>query len=232
MIHKRAGVPNPAATGEVQAVMEGISRTKGIAPAQKRPLTIEILRKVLQCVPLDLRGTRDRALLLVQFSGALRRSELVDLSVVDLEFTPDGLKLRVRKSKTDQEGRGEVIGIVRGDHADTCPIRALKAWLGMADVQNGPIFRPISRHGHIGTKAMTGGSVARIIKGYVDEAGLDPAVYSGHSARAGFITSAALAGASDRQISRVSRHRSMESLRGYVRTATVFQDSAAAMVGL
>ena len=232
MTHKRAGAPNPAETGEVQGVMEGISRTKGIAPTQKRPLTIEILRHLLQCVPDDLRGARDKTLLLIQFSGALRRSELVDLRVLDLEFMPDGLKLRVRKSKTDQEGRGDFIGIVRGDHADTCPIRALKAWLGMADVQNGPIFRPITRHGYIGTRAMTGGSVARVIKGYVEEAGLNPTVYSGHSARAGFITTAALAGASERQISRVSRHRSMESLRGYVRTATVFQDTAAAMVGL
>lgn len=232
MIHKRAGLPNPCETGEVTAVMEGITRTKGLAPNQKKPLTIEVLREILRFVPQDHKGLRDRAILLLQFAGALRRSELVALQMKNLEFTPEGLRLTLTKSKTDQEGRGDVLGIVHGQHPETCVIKSLKQWIEAARLVDGSLFRAVSCHGHISPKALSSGSVARVVKNYVEAAGLDPTLYSGHSARAGFITSAALAGASERQISRVSRHRSVESLRQYVRTATVFEDSATGMVGL
>ncbi len=232
MTHRRAGLSNPCETGEVVAVMEGITRTKGLAPVQKKPLTIEVLRSVLRHVPGDLKGTRDRALLILQFAAALRRSELVAIRIEDVEFSPEGIRLTIRKSKTDQQGKGVVVGIARGEHPETCPLKALKDWLAVAPFDNGPLFRSVSCHGYVAKGPLSAGSVARLVKCYVEAAGFDPGLYSGHSARAGFATSAALAGASERQIGRGTRHRSVECLRQYVRTATVFEDSASGMVGL
>jgi integrase len=170
------------------------------------------------------RPDRDRALLLFGFSGAFRRSELVALRVEDLTETPDGLRVRIRHSKTDQEGVGQEIAIPRGTRLR--PVEALRAWLAAAGITEGPVFRRVTRHGVVLSDALAAESVADIVKHYAARAGLDPNVYAGHSLRAGFLTSGAEAGASIFKLMEVSRHKSVDTLRGDVRRAELFKDHA------
>jgi site-specific recombinase XerD len=164
---------------------------------------------------------RDRALLLLGFAGAFRRSELVALDV-DLEETETGLLVTIRGSKTDQERAGATIAIARGDIA--CPLKALREWLDAA----GAIFRPIDKAGTVRASRLTCRSVANIVKAYAGRAGFDASTFSGHSLRSGFLTSAAGKGASIFKMMDVSRHKSVDTLRGYVRDAELFKDHAGA----
>lgn len=170
-----------------------------------------------------LKGIRDRALLLLGFAGAFRRSELVALDCEDMEENETGLKITIRHSKTDQEGKGATIAVVRGSIA--CPVEALKAWRDAAGITTGPVFRSIRKGGKVGGR-LSAQSVADIVKAQAENVGLDPALFSGHSLRAGFLTSAAARGASIFKMMDQSRHRSVDTLRGYVRDAEIFKDHA------
>jgi site-specific recombinase XerD len=174
--------------------------------------------------PESLTGLRDRALLLLGFAGAFRRSELVALDVADIAENETGLLVRIRSSKTDQEGEGVTIAIARGDIA--CPVKALRVWLDAAGIETGPIFRPIDKAGTVRPSRLTCRSVANFVKAYAARAGLDASAYSGHSLRSGFLTSAAGKGASIFKMMDVSRHKSVDTLRGYVRDAELFKDHA------
>ena len=173
-----------------------------------------------------LKGIRDRALLLLGFAGAFRRSELVALDVADLEETEDGFKIIIRRSKTDQEGYGATIAIVRG--GATCPVKAVKAWLQGAGISDGPLFRPVAKGGRVGARRLTGKSVCDLVKTYAKRLGLKAADFGAHSLRAGFLTSAARRGASVFKMRDVSRHKSMDVLQAYVRDADLFRDHAGA----
>ena len=173
-----------------------------------------------------LSSLRDRALLLLGFAGALRRSELAALDFEDIEETAEGIRVTIRRSKTDQEGRGAVIAIPRGKLA--CPVEALKAWFQAALITGGPIFRPIAKGGRMLNTRLTGRSVANIVKIHAARAGLDPVEFAGHSLRSGFLTSAATRGASIFKMADQSRHKSMDTLRGYVRDAELSKDHAGA----
>jgi integrase len=175
---------------------------------------------------------RLHALLLVGFAGALRRSELVALNVDDVDDHERGFTLRLRVSKTDQEREGRRIAIPRGTDPETCPVRALRAWLSAAAIGDGPLFRSVDRHGNIAPMRMSGRAVSLVIKRAAQRAGFDPDLYSGHSLRAGFATTAAANGASERAIANQTGHRSMEVLRRYIRHGTLFTDNAATMLGL
>jgi integrase len=146
--------------------------------------------------------------------------------VEDLEETPDGLRVMVRKSKTDQEGGGHTIPVIRGARA--CPVRAIRAWLEAAGITEGPVFRRLYKSERVSEKALTPHSVSTIIKAYAEGAGYDPTEFSGHSLRAGFLTSAAARGASIFKMMDISRHKSVDTLRGYVRRAEEFKDHAGA----
>jgi integrase len=176
----------------------------------------------------DMKGVRDRALLL-GFAGAFRRSELVALNVADLQFCDGGLRVTVRKSKTDQEGQGATIAIVRGSSA--CPVNAVRIWIDAAGIYDGPVFRPGTRMGEISSRRLSARAVADIVKTYARRAGLKAANFSGHSLRSGFLTSAATRGASIFNMMDVSRHKSVETLRTYVRDAEIFRDHAGAGLG-
>jgi integrase len=165
------------------------------------------------------------ALRLLGFATACRRSELVALDVEDLEAVEAGLHVTIRRSKTDQEGAGATIAVVNGSVA--CPVTALRAWLDAAGITTGPLFRSIRKGGKVGAR-LTAQSVAHIVKFHAARVGLNPADFSGHSLRAGFLTSAAKRGASIFKMMDVSRHRSVETLRGYVRDAELFKDHAGA----
>jgi integrase len=225
--HKAAGHPSPRSSAVVQSVMRGIRRSLGVAPHQKTPVLVSDLKAMLQALPEGLLGLRDRALLLVGFAGAFRRSEIVGLDVADVEFTSEGLEVTLRRSKTDQEGAGRKIGIPYGSTPGTCPVRALKDWLDGAGIAEGPLLREVTRHGHVGTARLSGKTVARVVKRVAEAAGLDPERFSGHSLRAGLATSAAKAGKSERAIMKQGRWASVTMARRYIRDASLFTENAA-----
>jgi integrase len=177
-------------------------------------------------------GLRDRALVLLGFAGAFRRSELVGLDIEDCSFGSDGLTVALRRSKTDQDGMGRKVGIPYGAVPDTCPVRVLQAWIAQAGLGAGPLFRAITRHGGVRERRMAGLAVARIVKKLALRAGLDPAKYAGHSLRAGHATSAAIAGASERSIMNQTGHRSVQMVRRYIRDGSLFRENSAGKLGL
>ena len=222
--HRLAGLQSPAAHEAVRAVLRGIRRKMGTAPKQKAPATAERVAAMLAAIPADtLQGKRDRALLLLGFAGAFRRSELVALEVADLAFEPDGMRVRVRRSKTDQDGQGQEIAIPRG--IKLRPVVAVQDWIKAAGITVGPLLRSVDRHGKV-RGALTPQSVALVVKRHADAAGLDPGAFAGHSLRAGFLTSAAEAGADTLRMMEVSRHRRVETVAGYVRRGNLFRGHA------
>jgi site-specific recombinase XerD len=220
--HKLAGHAVPADDERVKATMRGIRRTLGTASRKKAPATSDRIVVMAFAADDDL-GLRDRALLLIGFADAFRRSELVALDIEDIEETELGVKVTIRQSKTDQEGQGQNIAIVKGSVA--CPVAAVRAWLKAAGIETGAIFRSVKKGGKVAGR-LSPQSVADIVKAYAERVGLDPALFAGHSMRAGFLTSAAKRGASIFKMMDVSRHKSVETLRGYVRDAEIFKDRA------
>jgi integrase len=231
--HKAAGFPSPAKDNILIAeTLKGIKRTHGTAANQKTPVLVEDLRIMLRLLPDNLQGMRDRALLLIGFAGAFRRSELVELDVADLKFQAEGLLITLRRSKTDQEGAGRPVAIPHGAHTETCPVRALQSWLDSAAITDGSVFRPVRKGGSVICLRLTGHAVASIIKKYAKKAGLPVEAFSGHSLRAGFVTSAARAGEPERRIMRQTGHKSIEMALRYVRQANSFTDNAVRALGL
>ena len=177
-------------------------------------------------------GIRDRALLLVGYAGGFRRSELAGLDVEDVTETADGLVLRVRRSKMDPEGKGTSVALPYGSAAATCPVRSYRAWIAAASLTLGPAFRAVDRHGRVAAGRLDAGSIARVVKRAAAAAGLDPALYAGHSLRAGFATQAFLNGVTEVSIMRQTRHKSLNTLRKYIRDRSLFRDNPAAKLGL
>jgi integrase len=230
--HKAAGLVSPTGTAGVRAVWAGIQRAHGVKPARKTPLVIDALRECLAQLGDDLRSRRDRAILLVGFAGALRRSELVAIRVDDLEQArPDGIVLHIPRSKTDPFAAGRTVGIPMREGSPTCPCAALSSWLVAGRIQHGPVFRAISSRGLIRSSALQDRHVARLVKAVADRAGLE-GDYSGHSLRAGLATTAAAAGASERAIMAQTGHKSVTIARSYIRPASLFAENAAALAGL
>ncbi|MFN3652635.1 MAG: site-specific integrase [Armatimonadota bacterium] len=230
--HQLAGHPSPTKHPIVRAVWAGIRRVHGTAQAGKAPTLTEDLRRMVETLGSDLAGVRDRALLLVGFAGAFRRSELVSLDREDVTVTRSGLVLHLRRSKTDQEGQGSKKGIPHGSAAPTCPVRSLQAWMRMAGIESGPLFRGVTRHGQLQPGRLSDRAVALVVKRAAAAAGLDPDLYSGHSLRAGLATSAAAAGASERAIMAQTGHKSVQMVRRYIRDGSLFRENAAGQVGL
>ena len=223
--HKLAGHAVPTDDERVKATVRGIRRSVGTAARKKAPATAERVIAMAVGTGTGLKGLRDRALLLLGFAGAFRRSELVALDCEDIEECETGLRITIRRGKTDQEGHGATIGIVPGSVA--CPMTAVRAWRDAAGIATGPLFRSIRKGSKVGAR-LTDQSVADIVKKHAARVGLDPALFAGHSLRAGFLTSAAKRGASIFKMMDVSRHRSVDTLRGYVRDAEIFKDHAGA----
>ncbi len=226
--HTAQGMPSPTKAELVKATLKGIRRVHGTAQQQANPILKADITAMVQNLP-GIIGARDRALLLVGFAGAFRRSELVAINCTDIEFVEQGLVLNIRHSKTDQEGAGRKIAIpyARGKH---CPILSLKSWLEIAAITTGPIFRSVTKHGLISETALSAEAVAVIVKKRAVAVGLDPANYSGHSLRAGLVTSAAQAGVSSWKIRQQTGHKSDAMLSRYIRDANIFVDNAAGAV--
>jgi integrase len=230
--HKAAGHPSPTTDERVRLVNAGIRRVHGTAPRQVRPVVTEDLRRMVDACGSDPAGVRDRALLLIGFAAALRRSELVALDFTDVEETREGLVVTVRRSKTDQEGAGRKIGVPYGSNPATCPVRAWRSWVEHSVITDGPLFRGIDRHGNVANSRLGDRGVALTVKRRAERAGIDPDTVSGHSLRAGLASAAAAAGVSERAIAATTGHKSMTVLRGYIRDGNLFNENAAAAVGL
>jgi site-specific recombinase XerD len=224
--HKLKGEASPLGLEAVKAVLRGVRRTVGVAATGKAPLTADLVAKVVRKLPDTLAGKRDRALIVLGFAAALRRSELVALHMRDVERNDGGVFLHIRRSKTDQEGQGAAIAVPAGGKLK--PVEALDAWLAAADISDGPIFRSISRHGRIGPHGLCDRSAALVVKRACARARLDADAFAGHSLRAGFVTSALAAGADLFRVMDVTRHREVKTLRGYDRRSKAFKDHAGA----
>jgi integrase len=230
--HRAAGHDSPTKEEAVRLVRRGVRRKLGTAQRQVRPVTVPDLRTMLQGLGTDPAGCRDRALLLIGFAGALRRSELVGLDVADVTEGSDGLTVRLRRSKTDQEGAGRTVGIPFGSNPVTCPVRAWRAWLELSSITEGYAFCPVDRHGHLGATRLSAPAVALVLKRHASRAGLDPGEVAGHSLRAGLATAAAAAGVPERVIANQTGHRGTAMLRRYIREGSLFRENAASAVGL
>jgi site-specific recombinase XerD len=240
--HREHGHPNPAtvAEGPLMRIWRGIVREKTRRQDKAEPLMAKDLRLIVQNLPRDpekgaltIASLRDRAILLIGWAGALRRSELVGLTTDDAQFVAgDGLNIFIRKSKSDQEGRGLVKGIPYGDHVETCPVTALRTWLQAADIESGPLFRRFYRGGSIGKKALTAQYVSVILKEHAERVGLSADEYSAHSLRSGFITQAIRAGKPERRVKEHSGHSSWETFNGYVKQAATFEGNPVKGIGL
>lgn len=227
-MHRRAGMPSPRGReggGAIDDVCAGIRREHGIAPVRKAPADADVLRDMLRAITgQDLRAARDRALLVIGMAAALRRSELAALRLGDIARVPEGLRVTIRRSKTDQEGAGATIAIPDGQRLR--PKALLEAWIEMAGIPDGPLFRRLTAAGQVSADPMSDRAIARLVQARAGAAGYPAADFGGHSLRAGFLTAAARAGASVFKMQEVSRHRSMQVLAGYVRDADLFRDHA------
>ena len=221
--HQMAGYESPTHSEVVKATLKGIRRALGVAPIQKVAVTVDRLQGLLKHVPDTLQGKRDKAILLLGFAGAFRRSELVALTVTDLIETDQGVRVLIRKSKTDQEGQGQEIALYQGKLR---VVDAITEWREAANIQDGFLFRPLKKGGKVLDQPLAAESVADIVKKYAGIAGFVPHEYAGHSLRAGFLTSAAENGASLFKMMEVSRHKSVDTLKGYIRRADLFKDHA------
>ncbi|MDH6372899.1 site-specific recombinase XerD [Paenibacillus sp. PastF-3] len=229
--HEYAKYENPVDI-TVRDTVAGIRREHGSKETGKKPILVEMIKQMINQVPENNKGIRDKSLLLLGFAGAFRRSELTALDVEDIQESSGGLIVQIKKSKTDQEGEGELIGIPYGSQPLTCPVQAYLNWLKISGIQNGPIFRKVNRHGQIGINRLSDRAVADVIKLYIRKCGFDADDFSGHSLRSGLATSAAMAGKNEREIMGQTRHTSEKMVRKYIRMGTLFHENAAKDIGL
>jgi integrase len=220
--HRIARQPLDTRHPAIRETLRGIGRKHGEPARRSTALTTPDIRRLVEVCGDDLAGLRDRALFLVAFAGALRRSELVGLDAAHIRQTPAGLRLMIARSKTDAAGEGAEIGISRGSQADTCPVQALRAWLRAAEITDGPIFRRVTHWGTVGTRRLHPDAVRQILIRRAAAAGIKGTLLepvTPHGMRAGFITTAYRNGVPDEEIMGHTRHRSLTTMRSYVRRA-------------
>lgn len=223
--HTMQGLTSPVNSELVRLVFRGVRHKHGRRQRQMTPVLRQDLLLMVGQLGDSLRDQRDRALLLIGFAGAFRRSELVSIAFNDIQRAPEGIVITLRRSKTDQDGKGRRVGIpyARGS---VCPVCALDDWLQAAGVKEGPLFRSVDRHGNIAVRALSGEAIALVVKKRARAAGLDPGLYSGHSLRAGLVTDAAAVGVASWKIREQTGHTSDAMLQRYIRDATLFIDNA------
>ena len=227
--HAASGILNPVRAELVKATLRGIRRHRGSAQREATPLLKDDLFAMLDAMGGALKDARDRALLLIGFAGGFRRSELVAIDIGSIQFMRQGVIVTIPRSKTDQLGTGRKVGIPVG-RTRHCPVGALEDWIARAGLIEGPLFRPVDRHGRIHPNALTGEAVSLVIKEHVAAAAINPAGFSGHSLRAGLATSAAQAGVATWRIRAQTGHASDATLSKYVRDGELFTGNAAGAV--
>jgi site-specific recombinase XerD len=208
----------------------GIKRRKGSIQKGKKPLLINNLKQIIDVIDShnneEIKKFRDRSLILIGFSGGFRRNEIVSLDYEDLDFVGEGLKINLKRSKTDQFGEGAVKGLPYFDNSQYCPVLSLKKWIEVSNIKYGPLFRRFAKGSKLTENRLTDQTVALLIKEYLKLAGIDSKNYSGHSLRSGFATSAAESGAEERSIMAMTGHKSTEMVRRYIKEANLFKNNA------
>jgi len=230
-----AGQPLDTKHPAIRETLRGIARKHGVPARRAAALTTAEVKKLARACGTDLAGARDRALFLVGFAGALRRSELVALDVAHVTWKADGMKLLIERSKTDAEGEGAEIAVPRGRSPETCPVTALEQWLTVAGITAGPLFRKVNRGGVVETARLVPDAVRQILIKRAARAGLQGTLaepVSPHGLRAGFVTTAYRNGVPDEEIMGHTRHRSLTTMRSYVRRAKLSAASPAGKLGL
>ena len=208
----------------------GIKRRKGSIQNGKKPLLISNLKLIIDVIDKqnkeEIKKLRDRTLILIGFSGGFRRNEIVALDYDDLDFVPEGLKISIRRSKTDQFGEGMIKALPYFDSSQYCPVVSLKDWITVSKINSGSLFRRFSKGSRLTENRLTDQTIALLIKEYLQLAGINNKNYSGHSLRSGFATSAAESGAEERSIMAMTGHKSTEMVRRYIKEANLFKNNA------
>ena len=208
----------------------GIKRRKGSIQKGKKPILISHLKNLIDVIDQqnnqDIKKLRDRSIILIGFSGGFRRNEIVSLDYDDLDFVEEGLKIQIRRSKTDQFGEGSVKALPYFDSSKYCPVVSLKNWIEISKIESGPLFRRFIKGSKLSENRLTDQTVALLIKEYLKLAGIESKNYSGHSLRSGFATSAAESGAEERSIMAMTGHKSTEMVRRYIKEANLFKNNA------
>tara|TARA_B100000963_G_C22587335_1_gene653734 strand:+ start:62 stop:1018 length:957 start_codon:yes stop_codon:yes gene_type:complete len=208
----------------------GIKRRKGTNQIGKKPILINELKKILKVIDEqkneDIKKLRDKSIILIGFSGGFRRNEIVSLNYEDLDFVYEGVKINIKRSKTDQFGEGSVKAIPYFENSVYCPVTIVKRWINISKITSGPLFRRFSKGSKLTVHRLTDQTVALLVKEYLLKAGIDSKNYSGHSLRSGFATSAAESGAEERSIMAMTGHKSTEMVRRYIKEANLFKNNA------
>jgi site-specific recombinase XerD len=214
----------------------GIKRRKGSFQKGKKPILINDLKLLIDVIDKvnkeKIMRARDRSIILIGFSGGFRRNEIVSLDFDDLDFVSEGLKINLKRSKTDQYGEGSVKGLPYFDNSQYCPVLSVKKWIEISNIDSGPLFRRFSKGSKLTDNRLTDQTVALLIKKYLNLAGIDSKNYSGHSLRSGFATSAAESGAEERSIMAMTGHKSTQMVRRYIREANLFKNNALNKINL
>jgi len=230
VIHKLKGHYLDTKHPSIIENLMGIKRRKGVNQKGKKPLLINNLKKIIKVIDEQqkekIKKFRDRSIILIGFSGGFRRSEIVGLDYDDLEFVKEGLKINIKRSKTDQFGEGSIKGLPFLDNSEYCPVASIQKWIEISKINSGPLFRRFSKGSNLTEKRLTDQTVALLIKNYLNLAGIDSRNYSGHSLRSGFATTAAEAGVEERSIMAMTGHRSSEMVRRYIKDANLFKNNA------
>ena len=208
----------------------GIKRRKGSIQKAKKPILINSLKLIIDAIDQEnkqeIKKFRDRSIILIGFSGGFRRNEIVSLDYDDLDFVPEGLKINIKRSKTDQFGEGFTKALPYFDSSQYCPVISLKNWLDISKITSGPVFRRFLKGSKLSENRLTDQTVAILIKEYLNLAGINSKNYSGHSLRSGFATSAAESGVEERNIMAMTGHKSTEMVRRYIKEANLFKNNA------
>ena len=230
VIHKLKGHYLDTKHPSIIENMMGIKRRKGSIQKGKKPLLINNLRILINVIDKEkneeIKKLRDRSIILIGFSGGFRRNEIVSLDYDDLEFVQEGLKISLKRSKTDQFGEGSVKGLPYFENSKYCPVISIKKWIEISKISSGAIFRRFIKGSKLSHNRLTDQSVALLIKHYLKLAGIESKNYSGHSLRSGFATSAAESGAEERSIMAMTGHKSTEMVRRYIKEANLFKNNA------
>ena len=230
VIHKLKGYYLDTKHPSIIENVMGIKRRKGSIQISKKPILINNLKQIINVIDKqdkkDIKKFRDRSIILIGFSGGFRRNEIVSLNFDDLDFVPEGLKINLRRSKTDQFGEGFIKALPYFDNSQYCPVVSLKKWIEISKIKSGAVFRRLSKGSRLSENRLTDQTVALLIKKYLKLAGIDSKNYSGHSLRSGFATSAAESGAEERSIMAMTGHKSTEMVRRYIKEANLFKNNA------
>jgi len=230
VIHKLKGFYLDTKHPSIIENIMGIKRRKGSIQKGKKPILISNLKVLINVIDEkineEIKKLRDRTIILIGFSGGFRRNEIVSLDYDDLDFVPEGVKIDIRRSKTDQFGEGSVKALPYFDNPKYCPVMSLKKWISISEINSGSLFRRFLKGSKLSEKRLTDQTVALLIKEYLQLAGIDSKNYSGHSLRSGFATSAAEAGAEERSIMAMTGHKSTEMVRRYIKEANLFKNNA------